>query len=654
MEKYKILDLFSGLGGFSLGLERTGHFETVAFCDNNQYSKLILDKHWKGVKIYDDVREISKEKFREDGIEFPDIITGGFPCQPFSVAGKQKGTSDDRHLWPEMFRIIKAFKQRYVIGENVRGIVNIQEGVVFETVCTDLESEGYEVQPFIIPAAGVGAPHRRERVWIIANREESMVDSDNIRFQQHSTTKEESSGRGTSATSEPTSNATNTESERTGQNDERLWQRSSRISGGKGTSRAKDVGNTQHNGLSTSEIGRRNEEINGGTEKRENRSFEFEGTSRSEDNATMENSNNNGLEGRLSETRNQAITGKESSVNGSEDTDNSSRRSDGGGDQSQPRINGAVQGLRDGNEEELTRATGVRGLHEGTDNSSRTLREDRNQEDDNRTLVQTRQGGVQSSEHRGLGENQTSLNDNQIRQGDDNTTLNRMERGDKDNVADTNDEGVRTRIGGSDNDHETESRSWRADGTRGSSNDERHNSTSTENEGMDVANTTSSRSPSESIRDIGGVGEESSREEEGRNQSSIRTSTRSSERSENVANTQSIGSREFGHSNQTQGRDGSSSTQLDGSRSEMANTNGERLEGFRESSSQFNETSSSSSSSEERQASVDHGWWSVEPNVGRVAHGVSGRVHRLKGLGNSIVPQIVEEIGKAIIQAEKE
>ena len=185
MEKYKILDLFSGLGGFSLGLERTGHFETVAFCDNNQYSKLILDKHWKGVKIYDDVREISKEKFREDGIEFPDIITGGFPCQPFSVAGKQKGTSDDRHLWPEMFRIIKAFKPRYVIGENVRGIVNIQEGVVFETVCTDLESEGYEVQPFIIPAAGVGAPHRRERVWIIATlvNTENVADTENRRGQ---------------------------------------------------------------------------------------------------------------------------------------------------------------------------------------------------------------------------------------------------------------------------------------------------------------------------------------------------------------------------------------------------------------------------------------------------------------------------------------
>ena len=168
-EIMKVLDLFSGLGGFSLGLERTGKFKTVAFCDNDKYCNLVLQKHWKGVKIYDDVKKITKEGLKADGIPSPDVITGGFPCQPFSVAGKQKGTSDDRHLWPEMFRIIKAFKPRYVIGENVRGIVNIQEGVVFETVCTDLESEGYEVQPFIIPAAGVGAPHRRERVWIVAH-----------------------------------------------------------------------------------------------------------------------------------------------------------------------------------------------------------------------------------------------------------------------------------------------------------------------------------------------------------------------------------------------------------------------------------------------------------------------------------------------------
>ena len=168
-EIMKVLDLFSGLGGFSLGLERTGKFKTVAFCDNDKYSKLVLQKHWKGVKIYNDVKEITKEKFIADGIQFPDIITGGFPCQPFSVAGKQAGTDDDRHLWPVMFRIIQEFTPRWVIGENVKGLTNIQDGVVFETVCTDLEGEGYEVRTFNIPAAGVGAPHRRERIWIVAH-----------------------------------------------------------------------------------------------------------------------------------------------------------------------------------------------------------------------------------------------------------------------------------------------------------------------------------------------------------------------------------------------------------------------------------------------------------------------------------------------------
>ena len=169
----KILDLFSGLGGFSLGLERTGCFKTTAFCDNNKYSRLLLQKHWKGIKIYNDVREINKEQLESDGIQFPDGITGGFPCQPFSVAGKQKGTSDDRHLWPEMFRIVKEFTPRWVIGENVRGIISIQNGMVFENVCTDLEGEGYEVRAFNIPAAGVGAPHRRERIWIVASLEDS-------------------------------------------------------------------------------------------------------------------------------------------------------------------------------------------------------------------------------------------------------------------------------------------------------------------------------------------------------------------------------------------------------------------------------------------------------------------------------------------------
>ena len=611
MTKHKILDLFSGLGGFSLGLESTGHFETVAFCDNNKYSKLILDKHWKGVKIYDDVREISKEKFREDGIEFPDIITGGFPCQPFSVAGKQKGTSDDRHLWPEMFRIIKAFKPRYVIGENVRGIINIQDGVVFETVCTDLESEGYEVQPFIIPAAGVGAPHRRERVWIIANREESMVDSDNIRFQQHSTTKEESSWRGTSATSQSTSptNVVNTVG-----NDER--QEISRSD--EETRGIQEEHRTEH---STTGKSSRTSEVRNGDNGYEN----------------MENSNNNGFERGFSKTRNETFTGKEPTFNGSEDSNNSSRRSDGGGDQSKSRIDGAVQGLRDGNEEELTRTTGVRGVHEGTNISVGTIRENKNQEDDNRTLVQTRQSGVQSSVSGGLELNQTSLDDNQIRQRDDNSSFNRMEKGNKNNVADTNDEGLRTCIGGSDNDHATESRSGRADRTRSESDVERHNSTSTEIKGMDVADTNTR------------LGNGENEEIQSRGQTSDSSSTRGRK---NVADTESIGSDVRGLGQHQGERSGQG--EIGGASSEDdANSNDKGLEGFREGSSEFGQINSTSESSDRGQTKVAQGWWSVEPNVGRVAHGVSGRVHRLKGLGNSIVPQIVEEIGKALIKAER-
>jgi len=142
---------------------------TIAFCEIDKYCRLILQKHWKDIKIYNDIKEITKERFKADNIQFPEVITGGFPCQPFSVAGKKHGTSDNRYLWPEMLRVIKEFKPRWIIAENVRGIVNIQDGVVFERVCTDLESEGYEVQPFNIPASAVGAPHKRERIWFVAH-----------------------------------------------------------------------------------------------------------------------------------------------------------------------------------------------------------------------------------------------------------------------------------------------------------------------------------------------------------------------------------------------------------------------------------------------------------------------------------------------------
>lgn len=175
MSKLKILDLCSGIGGFSLGLEATGGFETIAFCEFDPFCQKVLNKHWPEVPIYNDLKEISKNEETIRNIPEHDLICGGIPCQPFSVAGKQKGKEDDRHLWPFMFKIIEQKKPTWVIVENVGGFIN----VALDDVCLDLEAEGYATQSFIIPACGVEAPHRRDRIWIIGKRD--VVDSDSTR-----------------------------------------------------------------------------------------------------------------------------------------------------------------------------------------------------------------------------------------------------------------------------------------------------------------------------------------------------------------------------------------------------------------------------------------------------------------------------------------
>ena len=175
MRKLKILDLCSGIGGFSLGLESTGGFETIAFCEFDPFCQKVLNKHWPEVPIYNDLKEISKNEETIRNIPEHDLICGGIPCQPFSVAGKQKGKEDDRHLWPYMFKIIEQKKPTWVIVENVGGFVN----VALDDVCLDLEAEGYSTQSFIIPACGVEAPHRRDRIWIIGKRD--VADSNDTR-----------------------------------------------------------------------------------------------------------------------------------------------------------------------------------------------------------------------------------------------------------------------------------------------------------------------------------------------------------------------------------------------------------------------------------------------------------------------------------------
>ena len=154
----KHLDLFSGIGGFALAARWAG-WETLAFCEKEKYAKRVLGRHWPNVPIIDDIR----------GIKEPigcDILTGGFPCQPFSFAGKQKGKADDRYLWPEMLRVIALERPAWVVGENVAGIV----GVALDQALFDLEAQGYSSRAFILPACAVDAPHRRDRVWILANR----------------------------------------------------------------------------------------------------------------------------------------------------------------------------------------------------------------------------------------------------------------------------------------------------------------------------------------------------------------------------------------------------------------------------------------------------------------------------------------------------
>ena len=171
-DKLRVLDLFSGIGGFSLGLERTGGFETVAFCEIEPFPRRVLAKHWPEVPCYDDVRTLTGDVLRRDGIAV-DVITGGFPCQDLSVAGKQRGMGEGTRsgLWSEIVRLVGELRPQYIIVENVAALLagpSERRGGWFGRVLGDLAECGYDAEWENIPAAALGAPHRRERVWIVA------------------------------------------------------------------------------------------------------------------------------------------------------------------------------------------------------------------------------------------------------------------------------------------------------------------------------------------------------------------------------------------------------------------------------------------------------------------------------------------------------
>jgi len=173
----KVLDLFSGIGGFSLGLESTGHFQTIAFCEKDQFCQKVLQKNFKNIPIEGDVRNVKGEKYKAD------VVVGGFPCQSISIAGKQKGKEDDRFLFPEMLRVIKEVKPRWIIGENVQNLINISNGTILKEIIEGLEAENFEVQCFSISASSQGAWHKRERIWIVANSNNRLSIGENQEIQ---------------------------------------------------------------------------------------------------------------------------------------------------------------------------------------------------------------------------------------------------------------------------------------------------------------------------------------------------------------------------------------------------------------------------------------------------------------------------------------
>ena len=183
------VDLFSGIGGFALAAEWAG-FETIVFCEKDDYCQKILKKHWPEVPIIPEIRDFKWPMANSESTRWatrpskgqpgrccsPTLLTGGFPCQPFSIAGKRRGKDDDRFLWPEMFRVICEIRPTWVLAENVTGIIRME----LENCLSDLEREEYETETFIIPACAVDAPHRRDRIWIVAHN--NKLDGDGSRF----------------------------------------------------------------------------------------------------------------------------------------------------------------------------------------------------------------------------------------------------------------------------------------------------------------------------------------------------------------------------------------------------------------------------------------------------------------------------------------
>jgi len=199
----RLLDLFSGIGGFSLGMEATKRIKTIGFVEKDKFCQKVLQKNFKNIPIEEDIRNVKGSNYTAD------IVSGGFPCQPFSVAGKRRGQDDDRYLWDETIRVVAETKPKWFVGENVEGIININNGLVLRQVQTDLEKEGFQVQCLIIPASGIGAWHQRKRVWILGYSEHNGSSSAKIKRRNFETSTRSSERQNKTTKSKRTSRSYN-------------------------------------------------------------------------------------------------------------------------------------------------------------------------------------------------------------------------------------------------------------------------------------------------------------------------------------------------------------------------------------------------------------------------------------------------------------
>jgi DNA-cytosine methyltransferase len=369
MKKLKLLDTFSGIGGFSYAAEKlVGGFETTQFIEIDPYCQKVLKKHWPNVPIHDDITTFTAKPFQYDA------VCGGFPCQDLSVAGKRAGiTKESRSgLFYELMRVIRMVRPKYVILENVAAILN--NGL--DIVLGELSEAGYDAEWAVISASSLGACHRRSRWWLVAY--------------------------------------------------------------------------PNNDGSSSSEKSRSIEKTDGRSEKRKNETCQSQRSSESKYTETFQfnatHSNSDGYQGQCFETRNKVASRQDTSSKWSTNTSELERQSDDGRNKTESRTDENLSGSSDGGKAISTITGKICDLSKGTNNDQRTSSQDNYQKNNDRTLVSERQSRVQLSQHRELGRDQTTLENNSIRQGDDNSENKRMDK-QKSNVTNSHSNRLQGEVG---------------------------------------------------------------------------------------------------------------------------------------------------------------------------------------------------------------